>query len=138
MPRLLEKLTDAKVRTLRTPGLYADGHGLYLQVRPGGARSWILRFTSPEIKRGDTPDAGRTRDHGLGAVADIKLIEARAKAAEARALIARGVDPIEEKKRLQAAGVIKTAPAGPLFRDFVDECIEGWKHDWKNEKHAAQ
>ena len=36
-------LTARKVETLREPGLYGDGGGLYLRVGPTGAKSWILR-----------------------------------------------------------------------------------------------
>lgn len=34
------KLTDAKLRTLTTPGKHADGHGLYLEVSPTGGWYW--------------------------------------------------------------------------------------------------
>jgi hypothetical protein len=44
---------------------------LYLQIRPGGARSWIYRFTLN----------GRTRDMGLGPLANVSLVKARSKAA---------------------------------------------------------
>ena len=138
MPKVVEKLTEARVRTFSLPGLYPDGRGLYLQVTARGAKSWIFRFTSPEIFRPDAPQVGKTRDHGLGSLLDLNLTEARGKATEARALLSRGVDPIEEKKRLRASGVTYKAQAGPTFRDFAEECIEGWKHDWKNDKHAAQ
>ena len=45
MSRLVDQLTEAKIRRLTDTGLYPDGLGLYLQIRPGGARSWIFRFT---------------------------------------------------------------------------------------------
>jgi len=80
MARLVEQLTETKIRNLSGPGLYADGRGLYLQVRAGGGRSWIFRFTLN----------GRTRDKGIGALADVGLIAARAKAADCRALLAKG------------------------------------------------
>jgi hypothetical protein len=44
MARLIQQLTEAKIRTLTKIGLHPDGAGLYLQIRPGGARSWIYRF----------------------------------------------------------------------------------------------
>src|SRR6516164_1887152 len=67
MARLIQKLTEAKIRTLADIKLHPDGAGLYLQVKPGGARSWIYRFTLN----------GRTRDMGLGAFADVSLVKAR-------------------------------------------------------------
>ncbi len=36
-------LSAVKVRTIKAPGRYADGNGLYLIVDPSGARRWILR-----------------------------------------------------------------------------------------------
>ena len=44
MARLVQRLTEAKIRTLTKIGLHPDGAGLYLQIRPGSARSWIYRF----------------------------------------------------------------------------------------------
>jgi hypothetical protein len=67
MARLIQQLTEAKIRTLKA-GLYHDGGGLYLQIKPGGARSWIYRFKLN----------GRTRDMGLGALADIGPIRVEA------------------------------------------------------------
>ena len=49
------KLTAAKVKAVVAPGRYNDGAGLYLLVRPGGRKSWLLRFRL----------AGRQRDMGL-------------------------------------------------------------------------
>lgn len=70
MARLIHQLTEVKIRALTQPGLYHDGAGLYLQIRPGDARSWIYRFRLN----------GRTRDMGLGALADVSLVKAREKA----------------------------------------------------------
>jgi hypothetical protein len=42
------KLSDAKIKRLTAPGVYADGAGLYLQVTRGKAgdvrRSWFVRL----------------------------------------------------------------------------------------------
>jgi hypothetical protein len=37
-------LTIRRLAKLTKPGRYLDGHGLYLQVGPTGARSWLLRY----------------------------------------------------------------------------------------------
>ena|ERR1700730_9296514 len=39
-----KRLTALKVEKEKKPGLYSDGLGLYLQVRSGGAKSWIFRY----------------------------------------------------------------------------------------------
>lgn len=93
-----ERLTDEACVKATRNGLHSDGAGLVLQVR-GRAKSWLLRFTMPGR-------AVRTERYlGLGRFPDVSLREARQKAAEARALIAQGVDPIalrrehEERQR---------------------------------------
>ena len=38
-------LSDPAVNSKKKrPGYYLDGQGLYLQVAPGGSRSWIFRY----------------------------------------------------------------------------------------------
>jgi hypothetical protein len=101
MARLVDQLTEAKIRTLSRPGLYPDGRGLYLQIRSGGSRSWIYRFTL----------SGRTRDKGLGSLQDLGLMAARHRAAICRVLLAKGTDPIEHEKAERAAARIIVAPS---------------------------
>lgn len=115
MARLVEQLTEAKIRNLVAPGLHADGRGLYLQVRPGGARSWIYRFTL----------SGRTRDMGLGALAVVSLAKARGKAAAARALRDDGIDPIVQAN---AQGTTLTMSKGPTTLTF-EEAAEAYMAD---------
>jgi hypothetical protein len=49
------KLSDMKVRNAK-PGMHGDGGGLYLRVKPSGAKSWVLR-----VQHG-----GKREDIGLG------------------------------------------------------------------------
>ncbi len=39
----MAKPSSVRVKALREPGRYGDGDGLYLTIRPGGSKSWILR-----------------------------------------------------------------------------------------------
>ena len=100
------------------PGRHGDGRGLFLFVKPSGARSWVLRYQV----------SGRRRDLGLGAYPDVSLAMARDRAAEARRLIADGEDPIAKKRQAKP----KT------FREAALELIESKRPGWKNAKHAAQ
>jgi integrase len=100
------------------PGRHGDGRGLFLYVKPSGARSWVLRYQVH----------GRRRDLGLGAYPDVSLAMARNRAAEARRMIAEGEDPITKKQQAKP----KT------FRDAALELIESKRPGWKNAKHAAQ
>src|SRR5271169_58858 len=81
-------LSARTVQTLREPGMYLDGRGLYLRIGPGGNKSWIYRFAL----------AGKTRDMGLGPYPDIPLAEARERATECRRLRLSGTDPIAARK----------------------------------------
>lgn len=110
-------LSARKVETA-TPGRHGDGRGLFLYVKPSGARSWVLRY---QVQ-------GRRRDLGLGAYPEVSLAMARDRAAEARRLIAEGGDPIAKKRQ--------TKPK--TFRDAALELIESKRPGWKNAKHAAQ
>lgn len=128
MPRLVEQLTEAKIRTITAPGLYPDGRGLYLQVR-GVARSWIFRFTLN----------GRTRDMGLGPLSEIGLVAARRKAAECGALRALGIDPIEHGKAARSGlQIAPRAPVGPTFEDAAETYMAERLKRLKSETHRRQ
>lgn len=124
------KLTsDASVRNIRRPGLYADEgrSGLYLVVQPGGAKSWLLRYQH----------RGRRREMGLGTLPTYSLAEARNRVAEARKLIDQGIDPIDQRRRDRAAA--KAAEIPPLtFRECAIACHKALIPTWKNPKHADQ
>ena len=116
------KLTSIKVRTAR-PGtgesgkpakaIFQDGDGLFLLVKPSGARFWMLRVQA----------GGKRRDIGLGAVdaigasrdafgdqnplaaiplmlrKSLTLAEAREKAAALRKLAKAGANPVAERDK---------------------------------------
>lgn len=111
------RLSAQKVKTAG-PGRHGDGRGLFLYVKPSGARSWVLRY---QVQ-------GRRRDLGLGPFPDVSLAMARDRASEARRLIAEGEDPISKKQQAKP----KT------FKDAALELIESKRPGWKSAKHAAQ
>ena len=112
------RLTARKVETAK-PGKYSDGGNLYLIVSPSGSRKWVLRFTW----------RGRAREMGLGSADGVSLADAREKAAGARRTIARGLDPISERKR--TGGV-------PTFGEMAGEVHEALSAGFRNEAHKAQ
>ena len=67
-------LTAAQISKLETPGLYRAERGLYLQVRPNGAKSWLVRYQL----------GGRRRMMGIGPVRLVPLTEARSRALRAQ------------------------------------------------------
>ena len=127
MARLVEQLTEQKIRAINKPGLHPDGRGLYLQIQSGGARSWIFRFTLN----------GRTRDMGLGPLSDISLVQARAKTAGCRALRAKGIDPIEDAKA-QRGPVVHSRSSGPTFRECSEKYMEEKLSRLRSETHRHQ
>lgn len=120
MPRKVEKGLSARKAATVGPGRHADGGGLYLDVKPSGARSWILRAVV----------GGRRRDIGLGGYPETSLAEAREKAADVRAVIRKGRDPIAERARQSARRL--------TFEQAAEALIDAKKHEWRNAKHAAQ
>ena len=69
------KLTDAKLRAAKPKDkdqMLSDGNGLYLRVRPGGSKTWIIR----------KKHQGKTSITRLKRYPDMGLKEARLKAAE--------------------------------------------------------
>jgi integrase len=127
MARRATALTARQVETRKTPGLIADGGGLYLQIAPTGARTWIYRFQI----------AGRRRDMGLGSASVFSLAEARDRARAARRLVADGIDPIDARRAKVAATRADTAKA-MTFAECADRYVAAHKAGWKNAKHAAQ
>src|SRR5262249_9789821 len=76
-------LTPVLIRNLNEPGYYCDGNGLYLQVAPGGSKSWVVRTTTIH---------GR-QEIGCGGLSYISLADAREKAIEIRKSARSGGDP---------------------------------------------
>ncbi|MEI6556870.1 MAG: integrase arm-type DNA-binding domain-containing protein [Rhodospirillaceae bacterium] len=127
MPKKAAGLTARKVETIKTPGMFADGNGLYLQVTQTGGKTWIFRYQI----------AGRRRDMGLGSSSFISLAEARQKAADSRKLVAAGTDPIEHRTHQEAAAASESAKA-VTFKECAEALIENMRPGWKNAKHSAQ
>jgi len=89
-PRRATKLTVKAIdgKALHKVGVYSDGANLFLRVRRGKhgniTRSWLFAAYVN----------GKRRDVGLGGAEAVTLQDARAKAAECRAAIADGRDPV--------------------------------------------
>ncbi|MCP4781237.1 MAG: integrase arm-type DNA-binding domain-containing protein [Hyphomicrobium sp.] len=112
-------LTTVKVKSLKEPGRYADGSGLYLIVEPSGAKRWMLRVMAQ----------GRRRDIGLGGVQFVSLAEAREKAINLTKIAKAGGDPVTERKA--KAGV-------PTFAEAARSVHAEHAAAWRNEKHTDQ
>ena len=110
-------LTNAFVRNVARAGRYCDGHGLYLDVRPTGSRSWVQRLAI----------RGRRRELGLGGFPLVSLKEAREVAFANRKLARGGGDPLAEKRR--ASGM-------PTFAEATKRVWTDMRPGWRNPRHA--
>ncbi|HEX6999658.1 MAG TPA: integrase arm-type DNA-binding domain-containing protein [Gammaproteobacteria bacterium] len=99
-------LTDKAVKALKPreiPYKKADEKGLYIIVRPDGAKWWRFKYYF----------AGKERLLSLGVYPDVSLARAREKRDEARRLVAAGIDPSAKRQaekqaaRLAAADTFK-------------------------------
>jgi len=129
MPRKAKELSALEVGRLRAPGLHFVGgvRGLALQVAPGGARTWVLRFSI----------AGKRRDMGLGGFPEIALAGAREKAREARAKADQGIDPILHRQEARSA-LLASAAAAKTFAQCVTGFVDAKSAEWRNPKHRQQ
>jgi integrase len=126
--RVLGRLTALDVSRAKTPGLRADGGGLYLQTTAATARSWIFRYRPPGRK---TP-----RDLGLGSLATVSLAQARELARRAREILATGRDPIEAKREATAKARLDAA-RNMTFQEAAETYVADHKVGW-SERHADQ
>jgi len=117
------RLHVRQLPTLTRPGVYSDGGGLYLRVRPSGTRSWIFICM---IK-------GKRREMGLGSTLDVSLSRAREKAIEARTAFLEGRDPIAERAAEPSPEVAEVT-----FGAFFDTLIADIEEGFRNEKHRKQ
>src|SRR5258708_34754547 len=99
MGRPIHKLSNSQVSKLKD-GMHGDGGGLYLRIA-GNGRSWIFRYARD----------GRSHDLGVGPFPEIALTEARARAFEFRQGLARGGDPLAQKREQRATARAEAAKA---------------------------
>lgn len=119
-------LTTKQIPAL-PPGVHLDGEGLYLYVGKSGSRSWVFRY---QIDR-------KRREMGIGPAADVSGPEAREKAAQARALIRQGIDPLDARQQASEGDKAKAAKV-KTFADVARDYIAAHRAGWRNVKHAAQ
>ena len=123
----LTQKTIAAATAGKNRRLYSDGGGLFLQVTPGGVKSWLLRF---QLR-------GRRRDMGLGSIKLVSLEEARQRALDARKLRRDGTDPIDARRDQAALAVVEEAKRR-TFDEVAAEYLELNASKWRSADHARQ
>src|SRR5262245_17739413 len=109
-------------------GRYAAGDGLYMQLAPGGTRSWIFRY-----RRGD-----KSWHMGLGSCRYLSLPEARQKAVDLQRQRLAGQDPLTERRRVDAVTSLPRPTPGITFKEAALGFISQREASWRNGETAYQ
>jgi integrase len=113
-------LTDTAIRNAKPadkPTKLTDGGGLYLLLKPNGARWWRLDYRF----------GGKRKTLSMGVYPDVGLKDARARRDEARKLLAADVDPGENRKAVKAAKVEQGANSFEVVgREWFAKISPSW------------
>lgn len=108
---LTTKQIDAAKPSEKARKLF-DGDGLYLEIRPNGAKLWRLKYRH----------AGKENRISFGAYPEVTLKEARLRCISARQLLRDGTDPSLERKQASRART-----AVDPFETFAREWFGRWQ-----------
>ena len=118
-------LTDTEIRKTK-PAAKAyrlpDTKGLFLFVTPTGGKLWRYKYRH----------GGLQKLMAIGKYPDVPLALARERHAEARRLLATGIDPMEKRK---AAKTAEKAAAENSFRTIAGLWFEHWRAE-KSAQHV--
>jgi integrase len=104
-------------------GRHGDGDGLFLVVSKTGRKKWVLRYQVASVRK----------DKGLGSYPDVSLKDARQKASDDRSLIAKGADPIDERRAAR-----KAARPIPTFTEIAEKVVDDAQEKSTNAKVRYQ
>lgn len=103
MSKSLHRLTVKQIEAAAPGTALADGGGLLYRATAKAAGKWSFKFVSPDadFRAGQIAKCGKSfqRAMGLGSFPAVSLAQARDRAAAARNLLAKGIDPIEDERR---------------------------------------
>lgn len=97
-------LTDTAIRKTKPTAAVQklrDGGGLYLLLRPDGAKWWRWDYRRPI--------SGKRNTLSLGTYPEVSLASVRERHAAARKLLAAGIDPGEQRKAEKATTLERAA-----------------------------
>lgn len=115
MARPVVALTDKAIQNAKAtdkPRRLFDGGGLHVLVNPDGTKYWRLKFLY----------GGKEKRIGLGVYPEVGLADARVKAAEARKLLAAGIDPSAQRKAEKAT----VAAEQQIALDTFESVARAW------------
>jgi len=130
MAKKVLPLTDVAVKNAKPQDKafkLSDGGGLFLEVLPTGGKSWRMKYRID----------GREKRIVFGLWPDISLKQARQRRAEARSLVAQGIDPGAKRKQDKTAAKVQAAEDANTFevvaRDWHAKQVKAW-----SESHAVR
>ena len=119
-------ITHAHAQKVTTPcRIYDTQRGLQLWVKSAKAKYWLFRASH----------GGKRIELSLGRFPLITVQEARQKAAELSAMLAKGINPLAER---QAAKKVLSDEPKVTFAEFALIYIRSQRPSWRNAKHADQ
>ena len=144
MPRIPTRLSsDMAIKKLKPKAeqknpvrypVFGDPSGLYIQITPNGAKSWLLRVTTGMQPHSTKPGVLNQvrREFGLGTYPTVSLQAAREKAVAYLAKIGDGIDPNAERRASVSAALAVQARL-KTFSECEKEAIEAKAPGYKNE-----
>jgi integrase len=118
----LTDTTARKTKPAEKPYKLADGGGLYLAVMPEGGKLWRWKYRF----------GGREKLMAIGKYPHVSLAQARELHAEARRMLAAGIDPMARRKAERNAEREQVENA---FETIANRWIDHWKED-KSLRHV--
>lgn len=119
-------LTDTAIRAAKpaqTIQKLSDGGGLQLWVMPSGSKFWCLAYRDA---------GGKQKKLSFGPYPEITLAKAREKRDASRALIANGIDPVQQAKTDKANEALEKANSeANTFGAFATELLAKKKREGK-------
>ncbi|CAM3239129.1 tyrosine-type recombinase/integrase [Asticcacaulis taihuensis] len=108
-------LSDMAARNARPkakPFKLYDEDGLYLFISPAGGKYWRVKYRWQSAEK----------TLSVGSYPEITLKEARERRDDARVLLAHGVDPYQERKRLEKAKILeKSSTLRVVAAEFIEK-----------------
>jgi integrase len=117
------RLNDTLIRKTAPgpkPLKLSDGDGLFLVIQPNGGRWWRMRYFI----------SGREKMLSVGTYPEVSLQDARRRRFQIRELVAKGIDPSDERKSEKDA-------RATTFELLAREWWEKRKHLWSEEYAGA-
>jgi hypothetical protein len=119
-------LTDTEIRRSKPgdkPYKLSDGGGLHLMVTPSGGKLWRWKYRFE----------GAEKLIALGGYPEITLADARERRDAVRKHLAKGIDPMAERKAEKTAVMVATEYT---FEKIAEQWLEHWRGN-KSACHAA-